>query len=419
MAPTTLPVASSMAPIRHKGGPLPSSQWWGEPSTCSIIPSAAFLSRRLRCLFPRLFRGDAIPAPRRIRRTFSRLISSFSCSTSFSVKCRSLNPRYFPCANSTTRLTSFSLVLCLHGRPRFPCTTPFAPSLVTPALIRLHCRSLTPITTPASTTVSSPLNTLCDTTENKNQHVCHRVQRLSSKFQCFECGQHLNFKFLVMHIQRVKVLRRTTALGSTHSGQYRFDHLLAKDQQRRQRADAWSAHPVAPRFTDPLHKRLAPQLAQVITRFAIPIAHHRSCLLRLHSLGQICGSEALGLGCQCNDRLGHRAHPRLLQVHARRALRALHTRRGQGIQLLAVHKAQVCRRHHTQKCHHHHLQAFQHARQFLQPLPTTQLLDVVDDDLHPQHPIPFVIHFQGQLAEVQLEHRQVIHRAVDDFLQSP
>jgi hypothetical protein len=93
--------------------------------------------------------------------------------------------------------------------------------------------------------------------ENKNQHVCHRVQRLSSKFQGFECGQHLDFKFLVMHIERVKVLRRTTALGSTHSGQYRFDHLLAKDQQRRERADAWSAHPVPPRFTDPLHKRLA------------------------------------------------------------------------------------------------------------------------------------------------------------------
>jgi hypothetical protein len=37
----------------------------------------------------------------------------------------------------------------------------------------------------------------------------------------------------------VKVLRRTTALGSTHSGQYRFDHLLAKDQQRRERADAF------------------------------------------------------------------------------------------------------------------------------------------------------------------------------------
>src|SRR4030095_14706212 len=48
--------------------------------------------------------------------------------------------------------------------------------------------------------------------ENKNQHVCHRVQRLSSKFQGFECGQHLDFKFFVMHIQRVKVLRLTPAL---------------------------------------------------------------------------------------------------------------------------------------------------------------------------------------------------------------
>src|SRR5262249_5016920 len=95
--------------------------------------------------------------------------------------------------------------------------------------------------------------------ENKSQHVCRRLQELSSKFEGFECGQHLDFKFLVMDIQRLKILRRTTALGSTHSGQYRFDHLLAKDQQRRQRADAGSAHPVPPRFTDPFHKRLAPQ----------------------------------------------------------------------------------------------------------------------------------------------------------------
>ena len=32
----------------------------------AIIPLAAFLSRRLRCLFPRLFLGEAIPAERRI-----------------------------------------------------------------------------------------------------------------------------------------------------------------------------------------------------------------------------------------------------------------------------------------------------------------------------------------------------------------
>src|SRR5262249_21071618 len=42
------------------------------------------------------------------------------------------------------------------------------------------------------------LGSIVTLSENKNQHVCHRVQRLSSKFQGFECGQHLDFKFLVM-----------------------------------------------------------------------------------------------------------------------------------------------------------------------------------------------------------------------------
>ena len=30
-----------------------------------------------------------------------------------------------------------------------------------------------------------------------------------------------------------------------------------------------------------------------------------------------------------------------------------------------------------------------------------------------------VIHFKGELAKVHLEHRQVIHRPLNDFLQSP
>src|SRR5881227_4330911 len=82
--------------------------------------------------------------------------------------------------------------------------------------------------------------TMCNATlsENKNQHVCHRVQRSSGNFKCSQCGQHLDFKFLVMDIERIKVLRWTTALRPTDSGQYRFDHLLAQDQQCRQRADA-------------------------------------------------------------------------------------------------------------------------------------------------------------------------------------
>jgi len=62
------------------------------------------------------------------------------------------------------------------------------------------------------------------------------------EFQSLECGQHLTLKVLIMDVQRMKDLRRTTALEATDSGQYRFDHLLAQDQQRRQRSDAGSAH---------------------------------------------------------------------------------------------------------------------------------------------------------------------------------
>jgi hypothetical protein len=40
-------------------------------------------------------------------------------------------------------------------------------------------------------------------------------------------------------------------------------------------------------------------------------------------------------------------------------------------------------------------------------------------DFYPQHSITLVIHFEGELAKVQLEHRQIVPRLINDFLQSP
>ena len=57
-----------------------------------------------------------------------------------------------------------------------------------------------------------------------------------------------------MDVERMKSLGRTTALGATHSGQHRFNHLLAQDLQRHQRADGGSAYSIAPRFVDPLYQ---------------------------------------------------------------------------------------------------------------------------------------------------------------------
>ena len=36
--------------------------------------------------------------------------------------------------------------------------------------------------------------------ENKNQHVCHRVQRSSGNFKCSQCGQHLDFYLKVREL---------------------------------------------------------------------------------------------------------------------------------------------------------------------------------------------------------------------------
>jgi hypothetical protein len=67
-----------------------------------------------------------------------------------------------------------------------------------------------------------------------------------------------------MDIEWMKILGWTTALGSAYSGQYRFDHLLAQDQKRRQRTEAVPAHSVAARFANPFHQRLAPPLIDFV-----------------------------------------------------------------------------------------------------------------------------------------------------------
>lgn len=56
---------------------------------------------------------------------------------------------------------------------------------------------------------------------------------------------------------------------------------------------------------------------------------------------------------------------------------------------------------------------------FWESLAAAQLLDVVDDDLHSQHSITLVVKFKGELAKVQLEHPQIVHRLINDLLQSP
>jgi hypothetical protein len=61
-----------------------------------------------------------------------------------------------------------------------------------------------------------------------------------------------------MDIEWMKILGWTTTLRPTYSGQYRFDHLLAQDQKRRQRPDTVPAHSIAARFANPLYQRLAP-----------------------------------------------------------------------------------------------------------------------------------------------------------------
>ena len=70
------------------------------------------------------------------------------------------------------------------------------------------------------------------------------------QFQGWQGGPHFALAVLVMRIQRVKVFWGTSALGTSNAGQYPLEHLLAQDQQARQRVDPRTAHAVAARAAD-------------------------------------------------------------------------------------------------------------------------------------------------------------------------
>src|SRR5262249_10584779 len=56
-------------------------------------------------------------------------------------------------------------------------------------------------------------------------------------------------------------------------------------------------------------------------------------------------------------------------------------------------------------------------RKALQYPTATQVLSIVDDDFEAEHTLAFGIRLEGQLAEMQLEHRQVIHKMLEHDLQ--
>src|SRR5712691_5767096 len=79
----------------------------------------------------------------------------------------------------------------------------------------------------------------------------------------------------------------------------------------------------------------------------------------------------------------------------------------------------MCCLHDAQELEDHVLQPLQHRRYFLQPFATAQLFDIVDDDFDTQYPVGLVVHFQSQFAKVQFQEGQVVHRRIQDHLQSP
>jgi len=158
-APAIVPVASSIAASKLNRGPRPSSQSWGEPSTCSSIPSWTRRSRRWRCCGGRRWRGLVSWAARRIRRTVLRERAIPSRSAKRSHKWLSLVPAEVVRLNSTTRSRTAAVTVCPGGRPRLPCGMAAAPSRRYAASRRRTCRSETPSWSAASTPVNAPSST--------------------------------------------------------------------------------------------------------------------------------------------------------------------------------------------------------------------------------------------------------------------
>src|SRR3989338_197226 len=80
-----------------------------------------------------------------------------------------------------------------------------------------------------------------------------------------------------------------------------------------------------------------------------------------------------------------------------------------------VKKACVGNLYGIEESYQHGTHALDQYRQLFQHFPTTQLLGITHDHLHPQHTLVLVVNLQGQVAPLDFEHRQIVAWCTDGF----
>jgi len=61
----------------------------------------------------------------------------------------------------------------------------------------------------------------------------------------------------------------------------------------------------------------------------------------------------------------------------------------------------------------HVFQGRNHVRKVRGDFSATQVFCIVGNSFNPQNTVAFIVHFEGQFAEVHFEHRQIIRRFLD------
>src|SRR3990172_3329059 len=193
----------------------------------------------------------------------------------------------------------------------------------------------------------------------------------------------------------------------------RVDDMLAQRQKRADGSDAFRNRDVAPRLAHMHDDLFASKLQEIIRCLPCSIL----CLRASHHLPDlgrnIRHTEPSGFWSKRYHGREHTTDSRLVDIDSGHSMLSNATGLGEFIKRSVVDERCVDTTEHIQKPNSHLSESRYHLAKMAQAFAAFQILDIVRNCLYSQHVLAFVVYLERLLAEMQLEHRQIIRRFLD------
>lgn len=172
------------------------------------------------------------------------------------------------------------------------------------------------------------------------------------------------------------------------------------------------------RTLDPLDQVFATKFLQIIRSLASMIIGEGIAKDLFHPSGKVRRCESSWIDRETHDPLHHGPHSSLIDINTSDSdLPHLRGKRPP-VQPPVVNEGNVYTPQNLQESFQDALEQGNDLRKLIDPLPTVQLLGIVNDHLDSQDVFAFAIHLDRQLPEMDFEDRQIIDRFLDHGLAS-